>query len=405
VIRRNSSEAARLTKARTALLLDHPFFGSLLFRLKIECHAGVATTATDGTTIFYNPAFVDRLSTAELVGVLAHEVMHPALQHHTRRGDREAHRWNMAADYAINPLLLNAGLTLPADALQDDRFRNMSAERIYNLLADEESSGIHQGVGNSTAQDRDGSIDAFGDSQPGVPSTPGGFGQVIDAMDPDHPGHRATPDQIREQEREWQIAVRQAETSARLAGKCPAGLERAIEEAEKACVNWREALRRAYSETIACDYTWARPNRRFLASGLYLPGIRKHGVGEIAVGVDCSGSIDDRILGLFSEEISALTEETNPERVHVLYFDATVQRVEQFECGEAVWLNPVGGGGTDFRPVFAYLEEQAITPQSLIFLTDLCGQFPEEAPAYPVNWATTTTVQAPFGETIPMSAA
>jgi hypothetical protein len=127
---------ARLTKARTALLLDHPFFGSLLFRLKIECHAGVATMATDGTTIFYNPGFVDTLSTAELVGVLAHEVMHPALQHHTRRGDREARRWNMAADDAINPLLVDAGLTLPADALRDDRFRNMSAERIYNLLAE-----------------------------------------------------------------------------------------------------------------------------------------------------------------------------------------------------------------------------------------------------------------------------
>jgi predicted metal-dependent peptidase len=42
--------------------------------------------------------------------------------------------------------------------------------------------------------------------------------------------------------------------------------------------------------------------------------------------------------------------------------------------------NPVGGGGTDFRPVFAYLDEQAIMPQSLIFLTDLCGQFPEKDP-------------------------
>ncbi|MFZ0590052.1 MAG: M48 family metalloprotease, partial [Bryobacteraceae bacterium] len=171
MIRRNTSLAARLTKARTALLLEHPFFGSLLFRLKMECHSGIATMATDGKTVFYNPGFVANLSSAELVGVLAHEVMHPALRHHTRRGDREAHRWNMAADYAINPLLVDAGLTLPADALQDDRFRNMSAERIYNLLADDESgsSDGHPAAGNPAIHDRPGSIEDLGDSQPSAP--------------------------------------------------------------------------------------------------------------------------------------------------------------------------------------------------------------------------------------------
>jgi predicted metal-dependent peptidase len=75
--------------------------------------------------------FVETLNTAELAGVLAHEVMHPALQHHTRRGDRDRKRWNMACDDAINPLLLDAGLTLPKDVLIDHRFRGMSAERIY----------------------------------------------------------------------------------------------------------------------------------------------------------------------------------------------------------------------------------------------------------------------------------
>jgi integrase len=45
--------------------------------------------ATDGVSLFYNPEFVGTLNAAELAGVLAHEVMHPALQHHTRRGDSE----------------------------------------------------------------------------------------------------------------------------------------------------------------------------------------------------------------------------------------------------------------------------------------------------------------------------
>src|SRR6201995_1974444 len=128
----------RIQKARTTLLLDHPFFGTLLFRLGAKPSRMVATMATDGISLFYNPAFVETLNAAELAGVLAHEVMHPALQHHTRRGDRDHARWNMACDYAINPMLLDAGLTLPKDVLIDNRFRGMSAERIYNLIEEDD---------------------------------------------------------------------------------------------------------------------------------------------------------------------------------------------------------------------------------------------------------------------------
>jgi predicted metal-dependent peptidase len=130
----------RIQKARTALLLDHPFFGTLLFRLGARARSSIATMATDGVSLYFNPEFVDSLSSAELIGVLAHETMHPALQHHTRRGGREPKRWNMACDYAINPLLVDAGLTLPKNVLLDDRFCGMSAERIYNLLEDEEEN-------------------------------------------------------------------------------------------------------------------------------------------------------------------------------------------------------------------------------------------------------------------------
>jgi predicted metal-dependent peptidase len=136
--------AVRIQKARTVLLLDHPFFGSLLFRLGGRVSNSIQTMATDGVSLFYNPSFVETLNEAELAGVLAYEVMHPALQHHTRRGGRDRKRWNMACDYAINPLLLDAGLTLPKDVLIEHRFRGMSAERIYNLIEgqqDQDSNG------------------------------------------------------------------------------------------------------------------------------------------------------------------------------------------------------------------------------------------------------------------------
>jgi predicted metal-dependent peptidase len=94
------SSVVRIQKARTALLLDHPFFGTLLFRLGAQARSSIATMATDGVSLYFNPQFVETLSAAEIAGTLAHEVMHPALQHHTRRGGRNPRRWNMACDYA-----------------------------------------------------------------------------------------------------------------------------------------------------------------------------------------------------------------------------------------------------------------------------------------------------------------
>ena len=173
----NLSPAVRIQKARTALLLDHPFFGSLLFCLGARPTTSIQTMATDGISLFYNPDFVDTLNAAELIGTLAHEVLHPALQHHMRRGDRNRKRWNIACDYAINPLLLDAGLTLPKDVLIDHRFRGMSAERIYNLIEEQGTDPSEQSPSGEPSPEG-GSSDVpsqpiQGESEPNAPVTPG----------------------------------------------------------------------------------------------------------------------------------------------------------------------------------------------------------------------------------------
>src|SRR5258708_1194094 len=306
--------AVRIQKARTALLLDHPFFGSLLFRLGGRASGSIQTMATDGVSLFYNPEFVETLNAAELVGVLAHEVMHPALQHHTRRCDRNQARWNMACDYAINPLLLDAGLTLPKDVLIDDRFRGMSAERIYNLIEEEENqegsseqTKSKPGTGSEAGEDKAPQSDQIA-NEPQAPSTPGGIGQVLDAPTP--VGEEGPP--IAEQAREWQIAVAQAESVAKLAGKLPGGAVRTLEAAQSARVDWREHLRRAWSETTPANYSWMRPNRRHVWCGLYLPGITSEGVGEIAVAAVWSGAGTAGELRPFEAEIRSLPAGQRP---------------------------------------------------------------------------------------------
>jgi predicted metal-dependent peptidase len=394
-----------IQKARTALLLDHPFFGSLLFRLKgRECRS-IQTMATDGVSIYYNPDFVETLNAATLAGTLAHEVMHPALHHHVRRSGRDPKRWNEACDYAINPLLVDAGLSLPEGVLLDNRFRGMSAEQIYNLLETESeqepvagSENTQRGTG---AEGPSKEPSSQGDvNEPSAPETEGGIGQVLDAPPPDD----EIPN-IEEQEREWNVAVNQAMTVARQAGKVPAGLHRTLEGAAEATVDWRELLRRLWSETIPSDYSWMRPNRRHLWTGLYLPGVVREGTGEVAIAVDCSGSVSARQLRLFEAETRSILEGQRPERVYILYFDAAVHKVDTYEAGQRIDLNPVGGGGTEFGPCFEWLDVRGIRPQSLVFLTDLYGSFPQSAPAYPVLWASTGGRDAPFGEVIPMQTA
>jgi predicted metal-dependent peptidase len=403
----------RIKKARTVLLLDHPFFGALIFRLRLVPAPGIPTMATDGSALYYNPAFVDSLTPSQLVGCLAHEVMHPGLQHHTRRGDRDPRAWNEAADLAINPLLLDAGLDLPDGVLVDDQYRGMSAEQIFNLRDQSCKQKQNQGQndpssspsGNDAADGQSGASPSPGTPDPHPVESQGGFGQVMDAPNPEAPGQPLSEAQRSIEEAEWRAAVEMATIASTMAGKLPAGLERSLKEANSAKVDWRDQFRRAFAGTIPNDYSWAKPNRRYLHAGLYLPGIQKNGIGEIAIAVDCSGSVSERELGQFSAEINTLVAEHSPETVHVLYFDSKVQRYDRYSSGETVSLTPTGGGGTDFAPVIHYLEEQGTCPHVLIYLTDLEGHFPDVEPDYPVIWVSTSRQTAPFGETIHIDAA
>jgi predicted metal-dependent peptidase len=123
-------------------------------------------------------------------------------------------------------------------------------------------------------------------------------------------------------------------------------------------------------------------------------------VGELVIAVDTSGSIGHQELEQFAGEITAISEEAQPERIHVVYCDAAVQSTEEFGPSEPIKLSPKGGGGTDFRPPFQWVEEEGIQPKCLIYLTDLCCNSFPEPPEYPVLWVTDSRTTAPFGETL-----
>jgi predicted metal-dependent peptidase len=413
----------KLQRARSHLLLNHPFFGSLCLRLKLS-PGPVPTMATDGRRILYNPAFVDGLTPAELEGTLAHEVMHVALAHHCRRGDRQRGTWNHAADYAINPILLANRFTLPPGVLVDPAFDNLSAEEIYARLMNRPSGGSNQSesapgsasgsgaaassassstpdtqsaspaAGSTTRRERDGYTQE--DVLP--PDCPGGFGEVLDAADDG--GNPASPAEKSRQEHEWAIAADQAMRSAKMCGQEPANLARPLQENREAKRDWRAILREFVAATTPSDYRWSPPNRRYISRGLYLPSVERSGLGRIVVAVDTSGSIGPQELEDFAGEITAIVGEAKPEATHVVYCDAAVQSAQEFSPSDPIQLEPRGGGGTDFRPVFQWVAENQLDPVCLIYLTDLCCYSYPDPPEYPVLWVTNSRRTAPFGETI-----
>jgi len=412
----------KLTRARVQLIILQPFFGTLCLRLKLVA-GDLPTMATDGSRIVYNPAFVDQLKPAELEGTLAHEVMHCALGHQCRRGNRDQRLWNVAADFAINPILTGNGFTLPSGALIDPAFANLSAEEIYARLmqnksgtssspkqADQQSNPGGGGVSippesSATVQHCPKQSGSGHQKQTTsecstapIPARPGGFGEVMDATD-DH-GQTASPAEKLRQEHEWSIAADQALRSAKVYGHDPLGVERPLAESRQSQQDWRAILRDFVAATLPSDYRWTPPNRRHIASGLYLPSVERRGLGEIVIAVDTSGSIGKLELEQFAGEITAISDEAQPQAIHVVYCDAEVQSSQEFAASEPVRLEPKGGGGTDFRPIFEWVSNHNIAPVCLIYLTDLCCNSFPEPPEYPVLWVTDSRRTAPFGETV-----
>src|SRR5574340_1665871 len=135
----DTSIETKLAAARTRLILDKPFLGALALRLPMVAASGkwCPTSATDARKFYYNPEYIAALTLEETQFMLAHEALHCALAHFARRQHRVRHRWDVACDHAINPLLVEDGLRAPPGTLLLDEFKGMTAEEIYPFIKDD----------------------------------------------------------------------------------------------------------------------------------------------------------------------------------------------------------------------------------------------------------------------------
>lgn len=322
----------------------------------------IPTLATDGKKVYYNPQFVLSISDEQMRAEFAHEVMHCVCNHLTRRGGRNPRLWNIAADYVINLILKKAGFQLGSDWLLDTKYDGMAVEQVYELLL----------------------------KNPPPPDV-----APSDLLPPQ--AGSGSPVEQKQMEREWQIATIQTAMECQRAGTMPGGLERFLDELVTPKVPWRDTLNRFLTRTVQEDYSWARPNRKFLAQGMYLPAMRSEGSGHIAAVIDTSGSITQPVFTAFMSELTGIMNQVRPERFTVVLADARINSVKTFSRGEPIEVELAGGGGTDFRPAIEHFKDD--TPDALVYLTDLYGPTGDD-PGFPVLWCCTTENVADWGQTI-----
>lgn len=425
--------AARLvSKARTDLLLSQPFFGSLALKLKPVVDWTERTMAVDGTHLFYNPEFTVSLPFKELVGVVAHEVMHCALKHHVRRQNRDGDTWNEAGDYAINSILTKSGFELPDGALLNSAYDDLGAEAIYTKLyrAPKDNSGAskpqaggaggpgtsggqqggpqgqNQGQGGQGQGQNPGQGTGTGGATgPGEGAGAGGAGNDATGRVKDAPDLRNGAATATEEEIKWDTAVAQAVAAAKAAGKLPGSLAEFVEAMQAPKVDWREVLRDFCTSFSKNDYSWMIPNRRFVARRVYLPSARSERTGPVAIVVDTSGSVSTKELEAFRSEIASVLGEVRPEAVRVIHCDTRVTDDRAFDPDfDDIEMSTEfkGRGGTDMTPAFERIIESGEDFECVICMTDLeFYRWPAD-PGVPVLWVSTGAKDAPFGTVLPL---
>jgi predicted metal-dependent peptidase len=200
---------------------------------------------------------------------------------------------------------------------------------------------------------------------------------------------------------------------AQAAGHMPSELERLISELVKPELDIADLLSRWIEKQAKNDYAWFPPNKRYLARDMILPSMTSNSLPDIAFFVDTSGSVDQEQL----TEICSILEQTLTifeVRIHVIFCDTAISSergyMEITSQDLPLDLSDIpGGGGTDFRPPFEYIEQNNIDIACALYLTDLdCSRYPATAPDYPVMWIQTPNIWGgsigtpPFGEVIKM---
>ena len=392
--------------ALTRVVTRYPFFAPGILHLQVIEDTSIPVASTNGKHLKINPVTMPQFTTRQQVMIALHEWCHVMLFHITRRNGRRYDLWLRASDYEANDLLHGIlgeqGQNCPFDwidnCLYDPRFHEMTADQIYTILEREDRQNPNQQP----------EPNPLGDDveQAPAPAGPGEQSQQGQPqLGPSQPGSQPdlTPEQIEEIENDIKQKITAGLHAAKMRGMHSADIERKLGALVEPTIDWKSALAEFIQTRAKDDYSFRRPNVRMLGTGFVIPSLYSERIDCLVFAGDTSGSISGKEMEEYTADLINAFESVPIDRLILIWCDANVRRVQEFRAGDSVEPRPSGGGGTDFRPPFRYVEQEHIDPAALIYLTDgWCNSFAPD-PGYPVLWCVyggNKGFQPPYGEVL-----
>ena len=371
----------RIQASQLRVRATSPFFAALMLFAEWIFTDKIPTFATNGKEIFVNPEFANPLNTSEFDAVLLHEVLHAALQHTFRRGYRDPVRWNYACDVVVNGMIVqHERFKLPAGHISRPDLERLSVEEVYAKLGKQVSvQEIWCDLltpGSNRKFEKGKQISSV--LQEGILSD----------------------ESVRELRQFWKNALRQAQIGCSQKGDIPAGMSRELEALRPGQLDWRSHLRRFLVRTPT-DFQGF--DRRFIWQKNYMDALEGESV-RVHVCIDTSGSISLDEMEQFFGEVQRILL-SYPHLHCDLYFADTQLYGPWGITPDSKFQEPIGGGGTCFKPFFKHIENNDyFEPSVAVYLTDGYGSFPEPAPQITTIWVVTSggvdREYFPFGEIV-----
>lgn len=361
----------KIDQAKTKLMLENPYFGTLITSLDLRINNNIASIRNLGDVMEYNDEYLEVLSVNEVSTLLANAAMHQALFHGERGKGKLSSVWNLASDYAINDLLVENGFMLPPMANYASRFEMLYAEQIYTILLGELDLKENDETQDEQEQQRE------------------------------EISEEEIPEELLAQE-EYELLLEQLNIKLEKHGDLPKGIERFVETKSESKIAWRDELYRYVNAHAKSDYKMFPSSKKHLYRGIALPSIYGEEL-KIVVAIDTSASIDDELLKLFLAELYEIMQVFTHYVIELIECDATIQNIQRLIPMEPLEPTLKGGGGTDFRPVFEHVVEENEDFKFLIYFTDGKGSFPDYEPLIDVLWVIPEKVDVPFGEVLELT--
>jgi predicted metal-dependent peptidase len=348
-------------EARRWVMNEFALLGALSTQIRIIADADlcdrmdISIAAVNGFLgeMYLNPRW--RFTQPEWTFIYVHELLHVALLHHSRGRGRDPWLYNVSADFVINGWLVEMGVgRIPAiGALYDPRLQGMSAEEVYDLLAQDKRRCR------------------------GLRGFRGGLGDVL--MDSEqrriYRGDVTTLDDVYRR-------CMAAGMSCMGRGLMPAGLLEEIRALFTAPVPWDVEMGRWMEQHVPMVReklrTYARASRRQSSTpdiprpARYVPQEWRDAC-TFGVVMDTSGSMDRELLGRALGAIASYAEAREVPAVRLVLCDAAPYDQGFVSPTDLRGVYPVRGrGGTALQPALNLLVSRSDFPAAapVMIITD-----------------------------------